>query len=116
MALVRCHFAHRADLIANAWFDIGPTPLAQQALHMPTLCRPFSFKYRVGPTLVRHDGRVLSIIIKTLEKLNFPYLVLLLITINSISRYRMTFRWHLQLRVGWYCISELSACSKELNI
>mgnify|MGYP003690534163 CR=1 FL=1 len=36
MTLVRCHFAHRANLIANRWFDVGPTPVAQQALHMPT--------------------------------------------------------------------------------
>ena len=25
----------RADVIANGWFDVGPTPLAKQALHMP---------------------------------------------------------------------------------
>ena len=37
MTLARCHFAHRANLIANRWFDVGPTPVAQQALHMPTL-------------------------------------------------------------------------------
>ena len=36
MTLARCHFADWADLIANSWFDDGPTPLAQQALHMPT--------------------------------------------------------------------------------
>ena len=36
MTLARCHFAHRANLIANRWFDVGPTPVAQQALHMPT--------------------------------------------------------------------------------
>ena len=36
MTLARCHFAHRANLIANRWFDVGPTPIAQQALHMPT--------------------------------------------------------------------------------
>ena len=35
MTLARCHFAHRANLIANRWFDFGPTPVAQQALHMP---------------------------------------------------------------------------------
>ena len=29
-------FAHRANLIANRWFNVGPTPVAQQALHMPT--------------------------------------------------------------------------------
>ena len=28
--------AHRADAIANGWFNVGSTPLAQQALHMPT--------------------------------------------------------------------------------
>ena len=37
MTLVRCHFAHRADIIANRWFHVGPTPLPQQALHMPFL-------------------------------------------------------------------------------
>ena len=36
MTLARCHFAHRANLIANRWFGVGPTPVAQQALHMPT--------------------------------------------------------------------------------
>ena len=25
MTLARCNFAHRADLIANGWFDVGPT-------------------------------------------------------------------------------------------
>ena len=34
--LARCYFAHRANLIANRWFDVGPTPVAQQALHTPT--------------------------------------------------------------------------------
>ena len=33
MTLARCHFAYRANLIANRWFDVGPTPVAQQALH-----------------------------------------------------------------------------------
>ena len=36
MTLARCHFAHRANLIANRWFGVGPTSVAQQALHMPT--------------------------------------------------------------------------------
>ena len=36
MTMARCHFAHWADLIANGWFDVGPTPVAQLALHMPT--------------------------------------------------------------------------------
>ena len=36
MTFARCHFAHRTNLIANRWFDVGPTPLAQKALHMPT--------------------------------------------------------------------------------
>ena len=36
MTLARCHFAHRANLIANRRFDVGWTPVAQQALHMPT--------------------------------------------------------------------------------
>ena len=26
-----------ADILANGWFDVGPTPLAQQALHMSTI-------------------------------------------------------------------------------
>ena len=34
MTLARCHFAHRDNLIVNRWFDVGPTPVAQQALHM----------------------------------------------------------------------------------
>ena len=36
MTLCRCHVAHRANLIANRWFQVGPTAVAQQALHMPT--------------------------------------------------------------------------------
>ena len=36
MTLARCHFAHRTNLIANRWFDVGPTPVAQQTLHMTT--------------------------------------------------------------------------------
>ena len=35
ITLVRCHFAHRANLIANSWFGVDPTSVAQQALHMP---------------------------------------------------------------------------------
>ena len=34
--VARFHFAHRANLIANRWFDVGPTPVAQKALHTPT--------------------------------------------------------------------------------
>ena len=36
ITLVRCHFASRANLIANRWFDVDPTPVALQAMHMPT--------------------------------------------------------------------------------
>ena len=36
MMLARCHFARRANLTANRWFDVCPTPVAQHALHMPT--------------------------------------------------------------------------------
>ena len=36
MTLARCHFAHWANLIANRWFNVNLTPVAQQALHMPT--------------------------------------------------------------------------------
>ena len=75
MTLVRCHFVHRTDLIANGWFDIGPTPVAQQALHMLTLYQPFSFKYHVGPTLVWHDLRVLSRIISISQR-NLIFLTL----------------------------------------
>ena len=32
MTLARGHFAHRPYLIANRWFDVGPTRVAQQAL------------------------------------------------------------------------------------
>ena len=34
MTLARRYFVHRDDGISNGWFDVGPTPLAQQALHM----------------------------------------------------------------------------------
>ena len=34
MTFAWCYFARQADLIANGWFDVGPTPLAQQAVHM----------------------------------------------------------------------------------
>ena len=33
--LARRHLAHRLKVIANSLFDVGQTPLAQQALHMP---------------------------------------------------------------------------------
>ena len=36
MTLARCHLAHRANFITNRWFNVGSTPFAQQALHMPT--------------------------------------------------------------------------------
>ena len=36
MTLTRCHFARRTNLIANCWFDVGPTPVAQQVLLIPT--------------------------------------------------------------------------------
>ena len=29
MTVARCHFAHRANLFANRWFDVGPTPVDQ---------------------------------------------------------------------------------------
>ena len=35
MTLVRCHFAHRANFVANRWFDVGPAPVAQQEAHGP---------------------------------------------------------------------------------
>ena len=93
MTLVRCNFVYRADFIANCWLDVGPTSVAQQALHMLTLYQPFSFKYHVSPPLVRHALRVLSRFINTSEKLDFPYFVLLLIIIFFI---RLAFRWHLR--------------------
>ena len=34
MTLARCHFAHRANLIANRWFDVGQMTVGQQALYM----------------------------------------------------------------------------------
>ena len=42
MTSARCQFAHRANFIAiNRWFNVGPTPEAQQALQyanvMPTI-------------------------------------------------------------------------------
>ena len=73
MSLTRCHFCHRADLIANGWFDVGPTSIAQQAMHMATYCQPFYFKYRVGPTLARQDLLGPSININSLELFGFPY-------------------------------------------
>ena len=60
MTLAQCHSAHRADLIAM----VGPLHLAQQALAyanvMPTILFRYSI-YGVGPTLFRHDLRVLYI-------------------------------------------------------
>ena len=95
MSLARCHFAHRANLIANPWFDVGPTPVAQQTLHMPTQCQPFSFKYRVGPTLARHDlWAPININSSEIFDYDFPYiyLVLLVTTIYSFSLSGMAFR------------------------
>ena len=69
--LVQHHFAHRADNFADGWFNIGPLSLAQQVWHMPTLFQPFSFKYYVGTTLVRHGLRVLTIS-NSLDKFDFP--------------------------------------------
>ena len=95
MALARCHFAHRANLIANRWFDVGPTPVTQQALHaynflyMPMAkCQPFSFKYHVGPTLVRHDLLAPSINMNSLDIFYFFYTwcFCLQLTINSLNR------------------------------
>ena len=63
MTLARCHFAHRANLIANRWFDVGPTPIAQQALHMPTILSRWAMIY----------GHHASININSLEIFDFPY-------------------------------------------
>ena len=83
MSVARCHFAHRADLIVyliiNGWFDAGPTPLAQQALHMPcTIVMPIilfqvSHWAKVGPT--RFKGTMYN---NSYEKLNFPNLICLI--------------------------------------
>ena len=57
MTLAPCQFAHRADLIiANGSFDdVGPTPLAQQALQiyanvMLNILFQVSRRANVGPT------------------------------------------------------------------
>ena len=52
MTLARCHFAHRANFIANRWFDVGPTPVAQQAHAnvMPTTLFQVSRSANIGPT------------------------------------------------------------------
>ena len=36
MTLAQRHFAHRPNVIANGWFDVDPSSLAQEVLHMPT--------------------------------------------------------------------------------
>ena len=49
MTLARCHFAHRADVIANGWYGVGPTPLAQQPC-IPTIPFQVLLWANVGPT------------------------------------------------------------------
>ena len=75
MLLARCHFAHRADLIANGWFDVGPTPLNSPSSPVYVVlaqCQPSRWA-NVDLT------RVLAIF-NSLEKLDeSPYFLLLLI-------------------------------------
>ena len=95
MTLAPCQFAHRADLfIANGSFDdVGPTPLAQQALQIYANVMP-------------------NILFQVSRRANVDS-----INIYSISRY---IEWHSVKKItatSWYCISkELKACSKELSI
>ena len=56
--LVRCQFAHRVDFIAKGLFDVGPTPLTQQAPHMPMICQ--LFYYLVLLLLTIHSIRMLE--------------------------------------------------------
>lgn len=66
-------FAHRADVIANCWFDAGPTPLAQQGVHMPCNANhtfsQVSHWAKVGTT--RFKGTMYN---NSYEKLDFPNL------------------------------------------
>ena len=123
MTLVRCHFANRANLIANRWFDVGPMPVAQQALHaynfiyMPMAkCQPFSFN---GPTLVRHDLLAPSINIYSLDIFYFFYTwcYWLQLTIYSLINSFWNGIMLAFTETNWYCVSyDLNACLKELNI
>ena len=47
------------DLIANGWFDVGPTPLAQKL--SPAYANHSVLCISVGSLLVRHDVRVQAI-------------------------------------------------------
>ena len=49
MALAGRHFAHRSDVIANGWFDVGPTCLAQANV-MPTVLFQVLRLVNVDPT------------------------------------------------------------------
>ena len=64
MALARCHFAYRADLIVNGLFDAGPTPLAQQDVHMP--CN------------AKRSLSSMALYNNSFEKLDFPNLICLI--------------------------------------
>lgn len=90
MTLTRYHFAHWADLTANGWFVGDPTFLAQQALYMPTKYQQLSFNIALG----QRWSNVIVAIINSLDKLDFPYFVLFLVTIYSISRSKMKFLKH----------------------
>ena len=76
--------------------------------------RDSSFKYRVGPTLARHDLWAPSININSLEIFDFPYTWCFMVTtIHSLSRSGIPLAF---TETNWYCIlNALSACSKELT-
>ena len=103
--MLRRHFAHRPNVIANGCFDIAPTPLAQQYLPMSTLCQTFSFKCCVGPTLVRHDFVLFNLFYK-FDSHNFV-LILIMIYSNTqlfsfLSKYGVTIPRYFRLYLYFF--------------
>ena len=79
ITLAWCHFARRANIIANIWLFRCKSNALSPTRHT---CQPLFIKHRVGQTLVRRDTRVLAIFY-SVEKCYCSSFVLLLIVICS---------------------------------
>ena len=74
MTLTRFHFAQ--NLIFNRWFDVGPTPVAQQTLHYQRNANHSLSSIALGqrwPHMIYEHHQLISINIISLEILDFPY-------------------------------------------
>ena len=85
MTLAQCQFCS-STLVEQNCKRFGPTPLAQQVLHLATSWGPFFYKQYVMSTLGRHDFRYISHL-QFLQIFDVPCFVLLLNVIYSVSRY-----------------------------